>query len=144
MCPGVLNLSLTCDFPQAIKMLIAAGVKELEGRVSSGRISFAGSDGEGIWHDFDNVEKDLAGNLEEMSLDEEALDGDKENKPCVAVRESCWVKEREDEGEKSWEGVPLALRLASQPCETLPVEEASSAYVDLPVEFCWGEDELYD
>ncbi|KAK0742093.1 hypothetical protein B0T21DRAFT_282449, partial [Apiosordaria backusii] len=41
---------------QVINLLISAGVKELEGRCQTGRASFAGSDGEGIWHDFDNGE----------------------------------------------------------------------------------------
>ncbi|KAK4173328.1 hypothetical protein QBC36DRAFT_59613, partial [Triangularia setosa] len=61
-----------------ISILIAAGIKELEGRVVSGRISFAGSDGEGVWHDFDNVGGILTGSLEETSQgSERAWEGDK-------------------------------------------------------------------
>ncbi|KAK4205107.1 hypothetical protein QBC40DRAFT_163429, partial [Triangularia verruculosa] len=122
---------------QVIQTLIAAGVKELEGRPMSGRVSFAGSDGEGIWHDFGNdSEMTLAGSVEEMRLAEATWDEDKENDSCLANKAGVAVEVRGAE-----DGVPLG-RTVLQPRERAVVGVASSAYVDLPG--IMEEDELYD
>lgn len=127
----------------AIKLLIVARVKELEGRVPSRRVSFAGSDGENIWHDFDNREEALAGDMRELKLVEDAMDVDKENNSCFVVRDRAPVKSREG-GVEKMEGIVLASKAASEPRKHEIQRQILSAYHDSTDAFCWDDKELWD
>ncbi|KAK4655485.1 hypothetical protein QC762_0050500 [Podospora pseudocomata] len=128
---------------KAIKLLIAARVKELEGRVPSRRVSFAGSDGENIWHDFDNREEALAGDMRELKLVEDAMDVDKENNSCFVVPDRAPVKSREG-GVEKMEGIVLAPKAASKPRKHEIQRQILSAYHDNTDAFYWDDKELWD